>query len=239
MKILSSGVSRRRFVSMIGMGGAGLLVGRPVWAAGTAQSGGADDDWLAGVPASGRIHFDVFVAGSRDGFHTITFQREGDELLVNVEVKIRVRLMFITVFDYRQSVRERWRGGRLVSFQSETVDGDNVDRVRGTERDGRLHIDSRRAGQLEMPADILPTTAFWRRDAIGHSRFLDAARGDYRDVQVKDLGWQHTEQAGRQEFLQRYHVASSRNFDVWYDSAGQWRRLEWSGFGVTASYIRA
>ena len=215
-----------------------MMVVRPA-GAGNRSEGNVDEDWLGGVPASGRIHFDVFVAGSRDGFHTITFQRDGRDLLVNVEVRIRVRLMFITVFDYRQSVRERWQDGHLVSFESETVDGDNIDKVRGAAIDGKFLVDSRRAGSVEMSADILPTTAFWRRDAVGHHRFLDAARGDFRDVKIKDLGWQHTEQAGRQEFLQRYHVASSRDFDVWYDSSGQWRRLEWSGFGVTASYIRA
>lgn len=235
MTFLPPRIGRRNFLAMLGAS----VMTTGAFRIDTLHADGGGEDWLAGVPASGRIHFDVFVAGSRDGFHTITFQRDGRDLLVNVDVKIRVRLMFITVFDYRQSVRERWRDGQLVSFESETVDGDNVDKVRGRVRDGGFYVESRRAGPLEMPADILPTTAFWRRDAVGHDRFLDAARGDYRDVKVKDLGWQHTEQAGRQEFLKRYHVASSRNFDVWYDSAGQWRRLEWSGFGVTASYIRA
>lgn len=184
------------------------------------------------------IDFDVRIAGSSIGHHRLSFAPVGEELRVTVDVEMRVRMLFVTAFDYRQRTEERWLGERLLEFRSETVDGDNHDRVTAEAGPDGLQVESRRFGSRTLAADTWPTTAFWRPAAIERTRFLDAARGDVREVVISARGIESVDALGERRPARRYHVETSRDFDVWYGSSGEWLKLSWSGFGLTADYVR-
>lgn len=183
------------------------------------------------------INFTVRIAGEPVGHHRLRFRREADGLRVDVDVAIKVRIFFVTVFDYRQTASELWRDGRLVSFTSETMDGDNLDRVRAkATADGKIAVESLRFGDRTLDGDLWPSTAFWRPAAVRRDVFLDAARGDLRQVEVTTIGQQRVDVPGGSRIASRFHVESSRDFEVWYGLDGAWLGLSWSGFGVTAHY---
>lgn len=186
------------------------------------------------------IHFDVHVAGSNVGHHTLTFEAGPgvDELTVRVDVRMRVRLFFVTVFDYTQQTEEIWRGDRLVRFTSTTQDGDNRDEVAAVQGGGGLKVDSLRFGTRTLAPDTWPSTAFWRLDAVGRTEFLDAARGDIRKVAITEEEAEFIDALDRRHLARRFHVNTSRDFDVWYGATGTWLKLQWSGFGMTADYRR-
>ncbi|MDF1721454.1 MAG: DUF6134 family protein [Minwuia sp.] len=195
-------------------------------------------DLPADLPAD--IHFDVHVAGSKVGHHTLTFTQGpgADELTVRVDVRMRVRLFFVTVFDYTQQTEEVWRGDRLVRFTSTTLDGDNRDAVTAIQGLDGLDVESLRFGGRRLPADTWPSTAFWRLDAVGRTEFLDAARGDIRKVAIAEQEAEFIDARERRHLARRFHVDTSRDFDVWYSVTGAWLKLQWSGFGMTADYRR-
>ncbi len=186
------------------------------------------------------IHFDVHVAGSNVGHHTLTFTPGPgvDEMTVQVDVRIRVRLFFVTVFDYTQQTQEIWRGDRLVRFTSTTLDGDNRDEVEAVQGADGLMVKSLRFGNRTLAADTWPSTAFWRLDAVGRGEFLDAARGDIRKVTIVEQDAEFIDAQDKRHLARRFHVDTSRDFDVWYGATGAWLKLQWSGFGMTADYRR-
>lgn len=186
------------------------------------------------------IHFDVHVAGSKVGHHKLTFEAGpgADELTVRVNVRMRVRLFFVTVFDYTQQTEEIWRGDRLVRFTSTTLDGDNRDEVVAVLGDDGLEVDSLRFGTRTLAPETWPSTAFWRLDAVGRTEFLDAARGDIRKVAITEQEAEFIDAQDRRHLARRFHVDTSRDFDVWYGATGAWLKLQWSGFGMTADYRR-
>jgi hypothetical protein len=187
----------------------------------------------------GDIRFTVRAAGGDVGHHRLTFRQQDDRLHVAIDVRIRVRLLFVTVFDYAQTAEEVWRGGRLEAFSSDTSDGDNMDSVRAVRDEaGVLQVASRRFGERAIEGDIWPSSAFWRPAAVERTEFLDAARGDIREAVATLQGLDRIDALGEQRMARRYSVRSSRDFDVWYGSDGAWLGLEWGGFGVTARYRR-
>lgn len=192
---------------------------------------------IAAPPARG-IAFDVHVAGSRIGHHRLEFSRRDGLLHVRIDIRMKVRVLFMTVFDYTQTVDEHWDGARLVRLESTTVDGDNRDAVSAVAGPDGMDVQSRRFGARRMPADTWPTTAFWRPEAVRRTRFLDAARGDWRDVRIEDRGVEQVVARGDIRAGHRFHVDTSRDFDVWYGADGDWLKLQWSGFGMTADYVR-
>ncbi|MEC9347645.1 MAG: DUF6134 family protein [Pseudomonadota bacterium] len=184
------------------------------------------------------IDFDVRVAGSSIGHHRLAFRRHGEVLRVSIDIRMKVRLLFMTVFDYTQRVEEDWEGERLLRLESTTVDGDNHDAVTAVADTEGIAVRSRRFGERLMPADTWPSTAFWRQAAIRRTRFLDAARGDWREVRIEDRGVEQVIAGGQSRAGHRFHVDTSRDFDVWYGANGDWLKLQWSGFGMTADYVR-
>lgn len=186
------------------------------------------------------INFDVHVAGSKVGHHKLTFEAGpgADELTVRVDVRMRVRLFFVTVFDYTQQTAEIWRDDRLVRFTSTTLDGDNRDEVVAVQGDDGLEVESLRFGTRTLAPDTWPSTAFWRLDAVGRTEFLDAARGDIRKVEIAEQEAEFIDAQDKRHLARRFHVDTSRDFDVWYGATGAWLKLQWSGFGMTADYRR-
>lgn len=195
---------------------------------------------FAAAPPAWDIDFDVRIAGQSVGHHRLAFRRDAaGDLRVTVDVAMRVRLMFVTVFNYRQQAEETWRGDRLLSLESRTVDGDHRDHVVAEpDGEGRLAVRSSRAGDRVVDGDMWPTSAFWRPAAVERSRFLDVATGVIRLVDIAYRGLETIEALGRERPARRYFVDTSRAFDIWYGSDGAWLRLEWSGFGLTARYHR-
>ena len=195
---------------------------------------------LAAARGRWDIDFDVRIAGQQVGHHRLRFRQDDDGALhVTVDVIIKVRLMFMTAFDYRQQAEEIWRGDRLERLESRTVDGDDSDHVLAERTsDGRIPVQSRRAGDRTVDGAIWPTSAFWRPAAVERTEFLDVATGVIRPVSIAYRGLETVEALGRERSARRYAVDTSRDFDVWYGSDGEWLRLEWSGFGLTARYHR-
>ena len=62
--------------------------------------------------------------------------------------------------------------------------------------------------------------------------------GAGRDVRIEDRGVEQVVASGKTRAGHRFHVDTSRDFDVWYGANGDWLKLQWSGFGMTADYVR-
>ena len=54
------------------------------------------------------------------GTHSLTFSRDGADVVVDVAVRIKVKLLFITAHSVAADRRETWRDGRLLAYQSRT-----------------------------------------------------------------------------------------------------------------------
>ena len=92
------------------------------------------------VPESGAIKFDVYRKGDRIGSHNYEFDRDGDRLVVDVDVKLTVDFLFVTLFRYEHSSTEVWRNGRLTRLSTSTEQNGKAWSVDAALDDGTLHV---------------------------------------------------------------------------------------------------
>lgn len=78
----------------------------------------------ASVPPSGRLAFDVMRKGRDIGDYVVSFQGRGDDLTVNVttDVSVKVPVIGVSAYRFKQASTETWHGGRLARLTSRTDD---------------------------------------------------------------------------------------------------------------------
>src|SRR5690349_6454733 len=90
------------------------------------------------------------------GTYTNIVDRIGDSAEVRTELKLRVRILGITVWRQEAQRVERWRGPTLLSFDGVTVtNGDKLE-VHGAARDGGFAITTP-TGTVMAPGSVHPS----------------------------------------------------------------------------------
>lgn len=191
----------------------------------------ASDDW--------HFDFDIHALGRRSGHHRVRFRRDDDLLHVDIEIKLKVKVLFFGVFGYEQQVSEVWRGDQLVRMRAETDDGKRHDIVSAElTDDGQLATTSTRLGLKMLPGHLWPASSVWKFGSVKHEGFLDLTRGNIRPTEISFLGRAPFQVLGKERMSQRYVVKSRRELEVIYGLDGDWLGLEWSEYGFSAHYER-
>lgn len=187
-------------------------------------------------PPSGVIPFTVFRGGSEMGHHHTRFTADGNDLRVDVEIRLAVTFAGITVFRYTHDSTERWQDGRLVSIDTETYDDGTEYRVRGRAEGDVFRVLEGRSGPWEAPADIIPTS-YWHIGCVRNERLLHTQYGEPFEVSTQLLGREAIEAAGRTIEADRYRLTASLVVDAWYNSADQWVKLAFEARGAEVDYV--
>ena len=108
---------------------------------------------MAAIPPSGDLKFAVMRSDSDIGRHSVSFERKGDELHVDVAIDLEVSIAFVTVFTYSHRNHEVWKNGRLVSIETTTDDNGDEYSLSGHAVENGFKVDGA-AGSFIAPADI-------------------------------------------------------------------------------------
>jgi hypothetical protein len=175
---------------------------------------------------------------SRIGQHAISFREEGGILFANVKVEIAVGLGPITLYRYTHKVREGWRDGRFMSFQSETNANGKHYRVSATRTTENVIVTTSAAGRTVLEPEAIPLT-HWNKLCVERPLFnpQDGAR---MTAGVKMHGEETIRLVnGRTVPALRYSLMLKPVLDNWYDSAGCWIALRTKGWdGSVIEYRR-
>jgi hypothetical protein len=195
------------------------------------------------IPASNSIAFSVFRQGDIPmGYHRLRFSRDGDDLIMEKEILLEVKLAFINAYRYRHHNREVWRDGRLVAIDTETNDDGDRYAVIGRATEAGLEIDSSAQGRIIAPADIIPTS-YWNHAITGATQLLDTQRGLIMDVVMEDLGTEPPPGGAPQPArhhrinIQTNKPGNTDKIDLWYDDTGAWVGLAFEAKGQKIHYV--
>ena len=219
--------------------GRGPIMPRRGFLAGTAAvAATAMTPSLAGaaVPPSGQIAFDVLRGGSSIGSHVLTFRQDGEDLLVDVAIDLRVRIALITAYRYTHRNTERWRDGRVVSIDTVTNDDGRDLQVTGRATDEGFVVDGSE-GRLVAPPDIL-TTSYWQQGITQVDSALDTQNGIIRQFTVTEGPSELIDGNGGRIPGQRYRFDGDLNLDVWYSAQAEWVGLAFEVRGSAITYER-
>lgn len=190
------------------------------------------------VPAT--ISFVVHRDGTPIGTHRLTFHSEtgpdGERLIVDTAIDIKVRAAFVTLYHYTFRGRETWQGGNLVALESSTDDDGKKLQVHVQATDAGLRVDSTEAHYV-APADT-PPDSYWRPDMVKHQHFIDTEDGKLVDLISTPLGHRMMTYASKPVDLSMYRLTGVIDGEIGYATDGEWMLLHFSSHGSDILYTR-
>lgn len=174
-----------------------------------------------------RISFRVLRNGSPVGRHEVTFERQGQDLVVDTRFDLAVDVLFVTAYRYRYEATDTWRDGCLVSLRADVDDDGQRHRVVARLDGGTLQVTGPKAPS-SAPLGIFPTH-HWNAGVLPSERVLNTITGGIDAVRIVDLGPEPVVVNGQQRTARRYAYTGALQTEVWYDAAGRWVKMRFDG----------
>lgn len=169
---------------------------------------------LAHGKASGDLRFDVARNDSLIGYHVLSFAEEGNRLTVDINIELRVKIAFVTVYRYEHRNREQWQDGVLQGFKSRTNDNGTRHSVTASRSGNELVIEGSK-GKVEGPASLLPTS-YWHRNFMEQRQWIDTQEGRIVTSTVEPKGLEQIAVADELREARHFALRGDLDVDLWY-----------------------
>jgi Family of unknown function (DUF6134) len=190
-------------------------------------------DWL---PADGdRLVFDVFRDGSKFGTHAVVFSRDGDDLVVDSDIELKVTFGPVTLFHYVHDVTERYSAGRLMSVASRTKKDGRWKQLSASAIEGGLNVVGAAYKGL-LDGNVIPST-HWNIAEMKQSAMLSTETGAMLPMTVTDMGRERVKVGEGTIEARRYLVRSELEASFWYDASGRWVKCAFEAQGSKIHYM--
>ena len=189
-----------------------------------------------------QLTFAAYRNGQPIGSHRLSFDKDGDRLVVTTSIELAVKVVGITAYRYTYRGREIWLGKELVSFDSSTDDNGKPYTVRASRDNGQLRVERTTpgtAGQAResLPADLLPST-HWNVRQASQGFLLNAQKGTRERITVAAGGRENVRTLSGVIAATRYRYDGDVRMDQWFDDRGRWVRSRFVVFdGSTIDYV--
>lgn len=201
-----------------------------VFAAWAGQAGAYD-------PPAGTVDFRIQHSKYKDiGTHSLTFARSNGDVVVDVAVRIKVKLLFITAHSVVADRRETWRDGRFVAYRSRTNENNTVVEVSVRTEAGKLVIEGPE-GKVETDGTVFPTNP-WHPEIVKAGLLMDTKTGALLKVAVAAAGEGQIAVAGKTVKARKYVVSGDLERELWFDAEGNLLQFRFVSDGATLTFTR-
>jgi hypothetical protein len=168
------------------------------------------------------------------GTHSVRFRRDGDDLIVDIDIALEVRFAFVTVYRYRHTNRETWRNGRLTAIDARTDDDGDRFFVRAVSNGDGLRIESNEGTAMAPPETL--STSYWNAGTVRQSRLIDTQFGRLASVTSTPVGTRSVMTAAGPVRAECWRVSGDLQLEVCYDAQGAWVGLDFEARGSRITY---
>jgi len=188
-------------------------------------------------PPTGTVEYAIHHSKyDRIGTHSVSFSRNGDELVVTTVIHIKVKLLFITAHSLESKRREVWRGGRLVSYRADTDENGEIFTVKADMDNDGLVVEGPN-GTARADGPVFPTHP-WNPEIVTQTLLMETKTGELLNVLTRADGEEVIEVAGRPVPTRRYVMSGGLERELWYDEQGNWIQLRFKQDGATVTFTR-
>lgn len=181
------------------------------------------------------VSFDVSRNGEPVGSHRLRFREGANEVVVESEFSVAVKVWFVTAYRYHYTSTSAWRDGCLVSLQAAVDDNGTRSEVQARAEEGRLKIVGP-AGQVVGDAGLIPTD-HWHPAVVNAEQVLNTISGKVSNVRILAGERETITVAGEARAARRYVYTGDLRNEVWYDDDGRWVKMRFTtGDGSTIEY---
>ena len=177
------------------------------------------------VPPAQKLRFIISRNGSDIGFHELTFDAAGEDLVVHIDVQMRVGLGPFTFFRYHHQGEERWHGGQFISLDTTTDDDGDKLHVHARRAADHIRVEATGLAPQDLPANALPLT-HWNV-ACMRTKLFNPQDGTVLQEKSVSRGSEVVELAnGTRVAATRYALSGKAPIDDWYDDKQVWTKLK-------------
>jgi hypothetical protein len=183
-----------------------------------------------------RREFAVIRGDSDIGRHSIALSRSGNEVSVQVDVELVVRVLGIAAYRYEMTNRELWRDGLLIEGDSRVNDDGRSKRVISRREGGRLMVES--PDFTGQAPDRVATTTYFTPEFLDRAPWLSTDSGDLFEVAASRVGPSEVETPQGTVACTRWRVTNGAAFHINldYDDRGEWLSVRFDAGGTVARY---
>jgi hypothetical protein len=176
------------------------------------------------TPPGGNIAFDVWRKGHKIGEHRLSFSGAGDSVTMNAHVQMAVGLGPVTLFRYRHTQIEKWKGGRFDSIETNTVQNGETMHLVAQRTSAGVSLEGGQPGSKMLGASAMPLT-HWNRASLGQPLF-NPQDGKMMRLAISGQGPAPVMMGdGKQINATRVILSGETSIEDWYDTASAWTGL--------------
>lgn len=166
------------------------------------------------------MQYEVLRKGKKIGTHTIRFDNTDQGLQVQAQTKMKVKLLFVTLFKYEYVSEELWCGDQLLSVQTRVNDNGQKTST------SLVHTDEGFIAQTPIGSNVLKanfqSTNHWNIAVTSTSQVFNTITGELNDVAYSPAREFTLKTKDGQKLVTEYEVTGDLNINSLYDAAGNW-----------------
>ena len=191
------------------------------------------------IPEDGKVIFDVIRKNNVIGSHEIEFIKNDDSLLVKTNINIKVKVLFVTAYEFAHESTETWSEGNFIKIDAHTDFEDEREYFIKGRDDGDLFLASGMDGKLELNKNILPSN-FWNIDVLKQKEIFDTQKGVARTIEVEELGYEEIKVNKENIKCKKFILNASSNpkdkgpfpeYTLWYDENNELMKFQFKDEG--------
>lgn len=187
------------------------------------------------APLPENIDFKVYRDGDEIGHHRVTFARDGEAIIADVDIELAVTFAGIRVFHYHHASRETWSDGKLLAIDSSTNNDGDPMRLSLRRVGDELQIDGTKF-KGEAAGTLVPTS-YWFKETVNQSQIIDTQNGRIFPCTISRIGRERIEAGGRTVEATRYTLSEQLTMNLWYDDQGNWVKTSFESGGSLIDYV--
>lgn len=173
--------------------------------------------------AGGTLAFDIRRSGRVIGRHEVKVVRGAEETRASIEAEFAVKIGPLTVYRYRHTATEVWRGGRFASLSAVTVETGGKREVTAHPEGGGVRVAVNGRDQV-LPGAACPLT-HWNMAALQHPLFNAQTGAAMMESVTRQEGRSVVLADGRTVPAAEVTLTGSTGLTDWYDADGEWAGL--------------
>lgn len=170
------------------------------------------------------------------GHHTLTFSCEGDDLVVETDVSVNVKIVFVTVYKRRARYREVWRQDQLIAYDAWTDEAGDEYITKARIDGNKMIIDGVENG-VNVPPDTVSSHP-WNAEVVDRRLLFGMKDGRLLEVDVEAAGEESIQIGEKAIKARKYVVSGDIERELWYDRAGNWLRWRLKSRGDIVDIVK-
>ncbi len=188
------------------------------------------------IPKNGEVRFDVIRKNNVIGTHEIKFTNNNDVLLVETNIEVEVKVLFISAYKFTHQSTETWINGNFTKIVGHSDFEDEREYFIKGQDNNDSFLASGMDGKLELDKNILPSN-FWNIDILKQKEIFDTQKGIVRKIDVENLGYEEIKLNNKNIKCNKFLFNASNNpkdkgpfpeYTLWYDENDELMKFQFT-----------